>query len=231
NDDVGHFEIHHIDKNTSNNQLPNLLLLCPLCHSKIEKDDISHNEVVKIKARLVAGIKNKIKLTSINIDSKNCSWVAHEEIDNVFFDKESVKSPFPILDFNFINHSDKTITLKAIRIKKKSLSSGISGLMCEPRMVKLLTKYKIQLKGENTKYKVMETFQVPTKQAFRFQAELFEGDAKYPTSIEGRNILHFSFEFSDEITVNSPSVYFNFIDEYKDGYTISAIGFGANMIF
>ncbi len=43
--DVGHFEIHHIDENPSNNILENLILICPTCHSKITKGDIPPIEV------------------------------------------------------------------------------------------------------------------------------------------------------------------------------------------
>lgn len=44
--DVGHFHIHHIDNNPSNNIIDNLLLLCPTCHSKITKGDITIEDVV-----------------------------------------------------------------------------------------------------------------------------------------------------------------------------------------
>lgn len=52
-EDVGHFEIHHIDEDPSNNDINNLLLLCPLCHSKITKGDITNIEVFKKKLELV----------------------------------------------------------------------------------------------------------------------------------------------------------------------------------
>lgn len=52
-DDVGHFEIHHMDENPSNNEVGNLLLLCPTCHSRITKGDISSIEVYKKKLSLL----------------------------------------------------------------------------------------------------------------------------------------------------------------------------------
>lgn len=55
NDEVGHFEIHHIDEDPSNNDATNLLLLCPICHSKITKGDISMADTYKRKVSLVAG--------------------------------------------------------------------------------------------------------------------------------------------------------------------------------
>jgi len=51
--EVGHFEIHHIDENPSNNDQGNLLLLCPICHSKITKGDIPQIEVFKKKIALI----------------------------------------------------------------------------------------------------------------------------------------------------------------------------------
>jgi hypothetical protein len=36
-EEVGHFEIHHIDENPSNNSQTNLLLVCPTCHSNHKK--------------------------------------------------------------------------------------------------------------------------------------------------------------------------------------------------
>ena len=47
--DVDHFQVHHIDENSENNQLSNLLMICPLCHSKITKGDISQDEVINKK--------------------------------------------------------------------------------------------------------------------------------------------------------------------------------------
>lgn len=35
NEDVDILEVHHIDENRENNQLSNLIILCPLCHRKL----------------------------------------------------------------------------------------------------------------------------------------------------------------------------------------------------
>lgn len=53
NTDVGHFQIHHIDDNPSNNQKLNLILLGPICHSKITKGDYSSLEVYQKKIQLL----------------------------------------------------------------------------------------------------------------------------------------------------------------------------------
>ncbi|MBB5439171.1 hypothetical protein HDC92_002858 [Pedobacter sp. AK017] len=50
--DVGHFQIHHIDEDPSNNGMDNLFLLCPTCHSKITKGDISLGQVISVKAKI-----------------------------------------------------------------------------------------------------------------------------------------------------------------------------------
>jgi len=55
NDEVGHFEVHHIDENRSNNEFQNLLLLCPICHSKITKGDIAVEAVQQKKIELSQG--------------------------------------------------------------------------------------------------------------------------------------------------------------------------------
>ena len=51
--DVGHFEIHHIDENPGNNVQSNLILVCPTCHSKIDKGDIKRDVVAKKKKHLI----------------------------------------------------------------------------------------------------------------------------------------------------------------------------------
>ena len=50
--DVDHFQFHHIDENSENNNPNNLLMLCPTCHSKITKGDISQSEVELRKQKL-----------------------------------------------------------------------------------------------------------------------------------------------------------------------------------
>ncbi len=59
--DVGHFEIHHLDGNPSNNAFSNLLLLCPTCHSKITKGDIALEEAKNKKDSLGVRARRRIK--------------------------------------------------------------------------------------------------------------------------------------------------------------------------
>ena len=58
--DVDHFEFHHIDEQPENNQISNLLMLCPTCHSKITKGDISNEEIIKTKRRVSGELKPKL---------------------------------------------------------------------------------------------------------------------------------------------------------------------------
>lgn len=49
NEDVDHFQFHHIDESPENNDMLNLLMLCPICHSKITKGDITREDVERKK--------------------------------------------------------------------------------------------------------------------------------------------------------------------------------------
>jgi len=71
NDDVGHFEVHHIDGNPSNNELNNLLLVCPTCHSKITKEDISLDEVINKKISFMNRDIKKLVTPSTQINTFN----------------------------------------------------------------------------------------------------------------------------------------------------------------
>ncbi len=48
NNDVGHFDVHHIDENPANNEMDNLLMICKICHSKISRGELTI-DVVKLK--------------------------------------------------------------------------------------------------------------------------------------------------------------------------------------
>jgi len=72
--EVGHFQIHHIDENPSNHEFYNLFLVCPTCHSKINKGDIKMEEVLE-KKKSVLEIKDrkvtKSKTYEINANIAN----------------------------------------------------------------------------------------------------------------------------------------------------------------
>src|SRR4051812_2214697 len=54
--DVAHFHFHHIDSDRANNEEINLLMVCPLCHSKITHKEISLDDVRKRKFTLMTSL-------------------------------------------------------------------------------------------------------------------------------------------------------------------------------
>jgi hypothetical protein len=53
NDEVGVFEVHHIDENPGNNDYYNLILVCPNCHAKITNGDIKQFDVLAKKTEIL----------------------------------------------------------------------------------------------------------------------------------------------------------------------------------
>ena len=50
NEDVDVLEVHHIDENRANNELDNLIVLCPICHRKLttgKYELINRTEIIK----------------------------------------------------------------------------------------------------------------------------------------------------------------------------------------
>lgn len=208
--DVGHFQIHHIDENPANHDFANLLLVCPTCHSKITKGDISRQTVEVIKKNLPK-LNDLIRLIAITIDSKKCNWIAYEDVRNAFkFNNNNNKSPFPILSFSFINHTPRTILLTTIRLKTKHIYSGLSGIQ-EPRILKPTTKYKIAIPptDKETNLIIEDQIEVPAEQAFKFQVQLFENWNKQDFPIDGRKILYFKFEFDNNVIIQAPEIFLN----------------------
>lgn len=213
NTDVEHFQIPHINENPKINELSNLILVCPTCHSKITKCDISRAIVEQIKMKLP--VKQLIECANVSIDSLNCSWNNHESLEHVFYQNNMDDlSPLPIINFSFINHSKRTILLKEIQLKAKHLSKGISGLP-KPVILKSIAKYNIKLPYENeiTSFKLIDEIQVPSGQAFKLQVQLFEilNDESY--AIQGRKVLFFSFIFNNDISISAQKIFLNCTSE------------------
>lgn len=208
NTDVGHFEIHHIDENPENNKIVNLFLLCPTCHSKITKGDISRKEVEDVKRTLP--VRRQIECASITIDSENCSWKTYDNITNAFIDRRTNKSPFPILNFSLINHSLETVLFTEIQLKAKHLYSGLAGIP-QPRFLKSIAKFKIQVPNENatTEFKLINEIEVPSGQAFKFQVQLYTHRDNENFPIDGRKVLYFTFKFNKNVSVKAPIVFLN----------------------
>lgn len=98
NSDVGHFEIHHIDNDPSNNLTGNLLMLCPICHSKITKGDITQPYVFAKKIYLLTK-KTDLKLQTervINFNSKVSNAVVGDYNSvTIKQTKKTVKQKYP----------------------------------------------------------------------------------------------------------------------------------------
>uniref|UniRef100_Q3AR05 HNH nuclease n=1 Tax=Chlorobium chlorochromatii (strain CaD3) TaxID=340177 RepID=Q3AR05_CHLCH len=96
NEDVGHFQIHHIDENHDNNEILNLILICPNCHSKMTKKEIAQEIVFKKKIELLSSqVSNKKEQSSKTINFNN-SKVGNNIIgDNNIIITKTQKSKYP----------------------------------------------------------------------------------------------------------------------------------------
>lgn len=157
-----------------------------------------------------------IELFSVAIDSNNCSWESISDNENTFYrDQSSDKPESPILDFSFINHLDRTIVLKSVRLWVKSLYSGFSGVP-KPTLLESSTTYcmSFQYRKENI-LKTIPPLEIPKEQAFRFKLQIANEYGGVTYSIKGRNILYFDFEFSSNVKVTAPKIYLNTKNEFN----------------
>ena len=215
NQDVDHFEIHHIDENPSNNLLSNLLMLCPLCHSKITKGDITKREVKSVKENLSIS-KSSVEFVSVIVDRQSCSWKLSDENERAFYyeNDDSLNSCL-VLNWSFINHLNKTLILKSVKYTAISLPSGISGFP-KASVLKSLVKYGIPVRSDEGEQVVnfLNQIQIPAKQGFLFETELFYyGMEKEKYPIKYRAYIDFEFEFSDNQKVKIPRLFLNCISE------------------
>lgn len=129
-EDVGHFEIHHMDEDPSNNLTSNLLLLCPTCHSKITKGDIGTAVVLRRKIELLTQ-PPKQKLASektLNFNSKVVnSVVGDNNTISIQQAKKTVKQKYPegcigfdTVKANYVGHLIKRYN----EYKEKELGKG-----------------------------------------------------------------------------------------------------------
>ncbi len=203
--EVGHFEIHHIDENPSNNEFTNLILLCRTCHSKITKGDIKSEEVKFKKENLKMKIAG-VEFVSAVIDSLNCDWKGKDK-PNVFFSTSPNNSSLPIIGFTLINHSAKTVVLKTVHLNITRLQSGIHGL---PQATALKSIIKYQLCIDDNIHHLLEPLQLPSNNAAKFDIELYEKiieDEIVPP--QGRMVLSFTFEFNNDISTVIPDIFLN----------------------
>lgn len=138
NTDVGHFEIHHIDEDPSNNIQSNLMLLCPICHSKITKSDISQLEVYKRKIELVTKIPvlktQAAKILNFNSRVGNAVVGDHNRI-SISQPKKIIKQKYPegcigfdTVKANYIGHLiGRYDEYKAYEVGKENVQYGRFG--------------------------------------------------------------------------------------------------------
>ncbi|UTD16569.1 HNH endonuclease [Tenacibaculum mesophilum] len=215
NEDVGHFEIHHIDENPSNNEAQNLLLLCPICHSKITKGDITIEEVKNTKEKIKSKA-DKIRFISVTVDSDNCSWQPIENIPQAF-EAVKMKSLFPIFNFSFINQTKQTVLLTNIVIKTKRLPIGLAGPDIPlPNILRPLINYKIKLPGDGEKTNTIlsEEIEIPQGRAFKFQVELFDESMEKFKPPFNKYVLFFEFGFNNDFYIEVPKILLNSKEDY-----------------
>lgn len=205
------FELHHMNGNPSDNVFENLIMLCPTCHTKIDKSILTAQQVKDKKNQLV--LKSaKVELASIVVDDVNCSWHVREENAFAFYHEISPKSPFPLFNFTFLNHARQTIILKSIKANYRFLSSGLSGPPSGPGTLKPLIKYHIQLNYNKDQriLHLVEPLFIPDEHPALFQVEFSEGnDASVPLQIDGRIYIDLVFVFNDSVEVKAPRIFLN----------------------
>ncbi|XCF06701.1 HNH endonuclease [Tamlana crocina] len=216
NEDVGHFEIHHIDENPSNHNLQNLILLCPTCHSKITKEDISMQEVIDIKLNL-KNKKSKIQFVSVSIDEHQCGWRPIKDYKNAF-EAVELKSLFPVFNFTFINQSNKTVLLTSVKIRSEQLPIGLAGPHIPlPTILRPVIKYKIGMPfgGKVVETNLTEELEVPADRAFKFQIEIYSDSMERFNPPFNKYALFFEFGFNNDFYLKVPMILLNTKKYYK----------------
>lgn len=214
NTEVGHFEIHHINENPSNNDIMNLFLLCPTCHSKITKGDISSDEVIKIKQEL-KNKKSDFQIISVTVDSDNCGWEPIKGTKNAF-EVVRFKSLFPIFNFSLINHSDKTVVLTNIELTVKKMPTGLCGPVIQaPSILRPSILYKIKMpsNGETENTILKDELVIPSDLAFKFQVELYD-ESMQCFMPPNKYALRFKFGFNNDFYLDIPVILLNTEKEY-----------------
>jgi hypothetical protein len=164
------------------------------------------------KAKITSFTIQNVECANISIDSKNCSWVNYDNVENAFINNHSDKSEFPILKISLINHTSKTILFKEIKLKAKHLYSGLSGIpQTGLGVLKAIAKYKIKLPEENMTsiFSLPDEIEVPAGKAFKFKIELFEQWNEEVFPIDGRKVLYFTFGFNNKLSINAPTIFLN----------------------
>jgi hypothetical protein len=111
--EVAELEIHHIDENIQNNDVKNLIMLCPNCHSKVTSDTIKKIEIIKLKESLQNKTNTKINSTDIESLKRifahliiyDLEYVLHKYSSNLGFRLSFSKSIEKFFDsYKYINN-------------------------------------------------------------------------------------------------------------------------------
>jgi hypothetical protein len=137
NEDVDHFEIHHIDNNNQNNALTNLIMLCPTCHSKITKGDITNMDVIAMKnnfSRMDKGEAAMAKVINFNKEI-DTAIVGDNNTVNIIKKKIQSKSKyidgcigFDVLKANYISYLiSRYNEFKEYEVGKENMKYNVLG--------------------------------------------------------------------------------------------------------
>ncbi|MFD0798492.1 HNH endonuclease [Maribacter chungangensis] len=216
-EEVGQFQIHHIDEDPSHNEFINLLLLCPTCHSKITKEDISRQDVMDKKLNL-RNRESLVQFISVSVDEENCGWRPFKNAKNAF-EVVYELSLFPIFIFTLINNSNKTLLVTSIKVKAKRLPIGMSGPHIPlPNILRPTITYKIKMPidGEFEETKLKDELEVPMTRAFKFKVELFDESMETFNPLFGKYAMFFEFGFNNDFFTEVPMILLNSDKYYEE---------------
>jgi hypothetical protein len=216
-EEVGQFQIHHVDENPSHNDFINLLLLCPNCHSKITKEDISKQDVIDKKLNL-RNRESIVQFISVSVDEENCGWRPIENAKNAF---EAVKlqSLFPIFNFSLINNSRKTLLLTNVRVRIKKLPIGLSGPNFPlPNILRPTITYKIKMpsEGEIKETILQDELEIASTRAFKFKIELYAESMEAFKPQFCKYAVFFELGFNNNFFTEIPMILLNSNKYYEE---------------
>jgi hypothetical protein len=217
NIDVDHFQIHHIDEDSSNDFMGNLLMLCANCHSKITKGDISQMQVLKAKA-LLPQKKGGVEFVSVVPDSKHSKWERSDYNFTIFNSiNGSEMKEHLVLNWSFINNTTSTIILKGLSYSAITLPAGLTGPAI-PSILKPIATYNVPIlfnQGIKREH-LSPQIQIPEGHGFQIQTVHYSAYEKDIYALAGRFYIDFTFEFSSNIKIEIPRLFFNCSSEKEE---------------
>lgn len=213
NEEVEYFEGHHIDEDRSNTIFQNMILICSICHTKIEEGVIKREQVEAVKNGLDV-TNSKIEIYKISIAPNIDCWEEITNVRNAFRLLWEKGNDFPVFQIHFINHLDKTIVLMDVELTIKYIYNGMGDLP-QPCEVPKSNACKILINPNKRIHKPekFQGIQIPSKQAMIFETEvayLFDNDY---SNLDSKMILYFTLKFSNNILITVPRILINGEDE------------------